>query len=131
MQVNEQLALRRLKHEYCHTVDDGDYEDWAALFTPDGTFERVGGEHLEGRDALLEMMTNEFDGRFEHTAHVVANPVIDVDGETATGSWYITFIYETADGATGWNQGIYVDAFRQIDGRWFFEDVTVEFDISS
>jgi len=102
----ERLAIRRLKHEYCHAVDAGNYDEWVALFTEDGTFERDGAAPIEGRRALREMITGEFDESFEYTAHVVTNPVIDIDGDVATGRWYVTLVYEQPDGTVGWNQGV-------------------------
>jgi len=126
----ERLAIRRLKHEYCHAVDAGNYDEWVALFTEDGTFERDGAAPIEGRRALREMITGEFDESFEYTAHVVTNPVIDVDGDVATGRWYVTLVYEQPDGTVGWNQGVYEDAYRRVDGQWLHEDVFVRFGAS-
>lgn len=124
---DERLAIRRLKHEYCHAVDGGNYETWVALFTEDGTFERAGADPIEGREALYGMIADEFDEAFEYTAHVVTNPVVDVDGDAATGRWYVTLFYEESDGTVGWNQGVYEDTYRRVDGQWLHADVFVRF----
>lgn len=131
MQWEDHLAVRRLKHEYCHTIDGGEYEEWVALFTEDGRFERAGSDAFEGADELLTMATEDFDPAFEQTAHVVANPVVDVDVDTADGRWYLFLLYRTADGDVGWNQGLYEDRFRRVDGQWRIEDVAVTFGVSS
>jgi uncharacterized protein (TIGR02246 family) len=130
MDLEAQFAIRRLKHEYCHTVDAGEYDEWVSLFTEDGTFDREGADPIEGRDALREMMLEEFDDAFEHTAHVVTNPVIDVDGDVATGRWYVTLVYESAGGTVGRNQGVYEDVYRRVSGEWLIDESVVWFDIT-
>ncbi|HUE09979.1 MAG TPA: nuclear transport factor 2 family protein [Steroidobacteraceae bacterium] len=40
---------------YCHRVDGGDGEGWAALFTDDGIFDVPGAIHLEGHEQLRNM----------------------------------------------------------------------------
>lgn len=126
---DEQVIVRQ-KHRYCHTVDSGEYSAWVDLFTEDGVFHQVGEDPVEGKAALKEMMIEEFDTAFRHTAHLVSNPLVDVDAERATGRWYIVFAYESTNGVVGWNQGRYEDTLRLVDGDWRFEEVTVEFDIS-
>lgn len=130
MHLEDELAIRRLKHEYCQTVDAGDYETWVELFTPDGLFAQAGEEPVSGRAELCSMIRDEFDDAFAETAHVTTNPVIEIDGDVASGRWYITFVYETTDGRVGWNQGVYDDTYRRVDGEWRIAESTVDFHIS-
>lgn len=118
MPGDDLAAIRRLKHEYCFLIDDGDYEAWADLFTADGRFESSQGGTYTGPDELTAFARDEFDAAFAQTAHVVTNPVIDVDGTEATGRWYLVLIFETPDGETGWVQTTYDDEYRKVDGEW-------------
>lgn len=111
-------AIQRLKHEYCFAIDTGDYREWAEMFTEDGQFVRDNGETFEGHDELYGFASEGFDEAFDHSAHVVTNPVIDVDGDSATGNWYLLLFYETADGNPGWTQAMYDDEYEKVDGEW-------------
>jgi len=126
MTAEDVAAIERLKHEYCYRIDDGDYEAWAALFTDDGRFAFADGAAFEGRDELRSFGADVFDDAHERTAHTVTNPVVDVDGDTATGRWYLALFSEGDDGETGVQQATYRDEFRRVDGEWRIESVTVD-----
>jgi uncharacterized protein (TIGR02246 family) len=118
MPTEDVHAIRRLKHEYCFAIDGGDYETWTSLFTEDGRFVRDSGETFEGHEEIHRFASEGFDEAFEHSAHVVTNPVIDVEGDTATGRWYLLLFYRDADGNGGWTQASYDDRYRKVDGEW-------------
>jgi uncharacterized protein (TIGR02246 family) len=118
MSLEAERAIERLKGEYCFAIDDGRYEEWASLFTEDGRFVQGSDDAFEGYDELYEFGSELFDPLFETVTHVVTNPVIEVDGDEATGQWYLMFIYETSDGDVGWNQARYEDEYRRVDGEW-------------
>ncbi|EMA42933.1 nuclear transport factor 2 family protein [Halobiforma nitratireducens] len=128
-------AVRRLKYDYCYAIDDGEYERWVSLFTEDGRFvlEFEGEQVYEGHQQLRTFAVDTFDDLYEHTAHFVTNPVLEVDPEDGTGSgrWYLLLCYRDADGATGWRQGRYVDEYRRIDGQWRIESSRASFGLSS
>lgn len=45
--MSSQVAMIELFARYCHSVDHGEADAWAALFTADGIFEIVGLMRLE------------------------------------------------------------------------------------
>jgi hypothetical protein len=124
MDAETDRAIRTLKSEYCYAIDGGDYGDWAALFTPEGSFAREGVDRYDGREELLEFAHDVFDPAYEQTAHVLSNPLIEADGDTATGTWYLTLRFRTPEG-TGWKQAVYEDELRKVGGEWRFGSVTV------
>lgn len=128
--VADHLALRQLKHEYCHRIDGGDYEGWVDLFTDDGSFVRVGTDRFEGRPELLSFAEDVFDPGFAHTAHHVTDPVVDVDGDAASGRWYLFLQFATPDGGGGWKQAVYEDEFRNVDGAWRIDTVNLHLQAS-
>lgn len=130
MSQSDELAIHRLKHEYCYAIDDGHYDDWVSLFTRDGRFVRDGDASYEGHEELGEMAEG-FAAAFDHSAHVVSNSVIDVDGESATGRWYLLLFYRLADGEEGWRQGVYTDCYRLVDGAWKIEETAVSYGIEN
>ena len=123
--LTDYVALTQLKHEYCHLIDGGDYEEWVALFTDDGAFGFAGEDPFEGTAGLTEFAEEVFDENYGYSAHFVANPVIEIDGDEATGNWYFCLLFETADGDLGWSQARYEDEFRRVDGEWRIVSVTI------
>ena len=118
-------AIQRLKHEYCYAIDDGRYEDWASLFTEDGRFVRANGDTFVGRDELREFAEGGFHRAFECPAHIVTNPVIDVDGDEATGRWYLLCLHRTDADEPGWVQARYDDEYRRVGDEWKIAEAAV------
>ncbi|MFC6731632.1 MULTISPECIES: nuclear transport factor 2 family protein [unclassified Haladaptatus] len=123
--VEEFLEISQLKHEYCYRIDDGDYDEWVSLFTEDGTFGRAGQDPAEGAEGLQYFATEIFDNMYQQTAHLLSNPVIDVDGDEATGQWYLLLQFTDDEGEQQWMQGRYEDEFERVDGEWKLSSVTV------
>ena len=116
--TDDRAAIRRLKHEYCYAIDGGRYGAWTELFTEDGRFVRANGDTYEGHEELYEFAADGFGPLFEQSAHVVTNPVIDVDGDAATGRWYLLLLTETPDGDVAVTQSKYEDEYVRVDGEW-------------
>jgi len=123
-------AIARMKHEYCFTIDRGQYDAWPTLFTEDGRFVRDNGDTYEGQDELAAFAHEDFDALFDSTAHVVTNPVIDVDGDRAEGEWYLLLFYRSPDGDFGFTQAWYDDTYRKVDGEWRIEESRLTYCIS-
>ena len=87
MQVLEDKdAIWRLFMEYKHHLDARDFKAYASLFTDDAVWvgnlgKAVGPAEIE---ALLVRTLEVYDSDRERTYHLVMNPVVDVDGDTAT-----------------------------------------------
>lgn len=74
--VADELAIRNLVAKYGHALDEGTAEEWAALFTEDGSWHRLnvppaslGGSGLpaevrRGRAVLTQMAREVVDGTF-------------------------------------------------------------------
>ena len=58
--------------------------------------------------------------------HQVTNPEIEVDGDRASGHWYLfqPCTFARANGAV-WMAAKYADTYVRRDGRWLFERVEV------
>ena len=88
IQVLEDIeAVKKLKARYCNAADAGDKDLFLGCFTSDATWD--GGESFgryEGRDAIR--------GLFESLPKVISfgdsiKVLIEVDGDRATGRWYL------------------------------------------
>jgi hypothetical protein len=118
MQINE-LAVR-----YCHAVDKGDGESFAATFTSDGVLNAPSGQ-LVGTAALTEFGTNG-PVRRSRPRHFLSNVLIDGDGDVARFRGYVQLFSFPAGASVARLDvtGEYDDVVRRVDGRWLFETRT-------
>lgn len=85
--VVDELACRHLVHTFYRRLDNKDYDELAALFLPDGVWNRLGTD-LVGPREIREAMQERSDWI---TAHVVTNLMVDlISTDTAETSQYIT-----------------------------------------
>ena len=58
--------------------------------------------------------------------HMVLNPVIEVDGDEATGTWYLFQPCTYAEGNQAvWGSARYDEEYVKVDGRWMFKYLTL------
>lgn len=125
-------AIRNLLGRYCELMDTGDFAGLAALFTKATLADEHGNVFATGADdmrTLWERQTilYDVDGRAGHdgkprTRHVTANPVITIDGDSATcTSSYVVFQGTDTLPLQPVVTGRYADTFASDDtGRWHF-----------
>jgi len=112
-------TLRRLKYRYLRTLDLKLWDEFADTLTED--IQASYGKRLsfDGRDAVVEYMRNSLPGSII-TVHQCHHPELTVNGDTATGTWYLEdkviseeyrFVLEGA--------AFYEDTYRrEADGVW-------------
>jgi hypothetical protein len=120
-------ALKQLKHRYAAFCDqDYDPDGLAPLFTENAIWDGGMMGRYEGREAIRKFFSE------AHTVvpfaiHHVTNAIIDVEGDRATGRWYLwqpcTF---SPAGEALWMAGRYFDEYRREDNVWRFEHVQIE-----
>lgn len=122
---DDRAAICERKHAYCDRLDATDADGFVACFAPDAELEVSVYGTARGEAELREFVAW-VDDAVAHSAHLVANPVIDVDGGTASGSWYYVVVLEYPDGEVEFGQGRYRDDFRLVDGDWTLTAVRAE-----
>ena len=116
--------IKRLKHRYFRTLDLKLWEEFADCLA-EGVEARYGTQAMgrplsfDSRDAVVEYMSANL-GPGIITTHIASHPEIDVDGDTATGSWAFedtVIVPEMKVVVRG--SGYYTDRYaREADGRW-------------
>jgi len=80
--IEEKDAIREVLAEYCFRLDGGRYDDMAALFTEDGTWDTAFGA-ATGRAAIAQqardIRTRASDNR-PRAVHLVTNIIIALEG---------------------------------------------------
>jgi ketosteroid isomerase-like protein len=99
-------------------------DDFGAFYTEDAVFD-VNGIVSTGREAIEAFYTDTGDDEeapaAQGTFHMmISNPVIDVDGDTATATFFWTGVMNTGiqERPVLWEQGREYDQLVKQDGEW-------------
>ena len=98
----EQAILKNL-YRYGHSIDYGDEEGWVDCFTEDGVFDvRARLSHqpnrvISGRDELRAFIKRHTRAPELWHKHLLIEPLIEVDGDTATVRSYLAVVMEHDD----------------------------------
>ena len=120
--------IKQLKHTYCGHCDAGyDADRLAELFTDDAIWDGgpIGVHH--GREAIRTFFKGS-SKRVPFALHMVMNPVIQVEGDQAHGSWYLwqPLVYALQQGEEAyWLSGRYDDQYRRVANSWKFSKVSL------
>ncbi len=127
--IEEKDAIRELLAEYCFRLDGGRYDEMAALFTEDGTWDTAFGA-ATGRAAIAALARDIRAHRSETGAgadrpraiHLVTNIAIALDGGSeraeVRSNW--TVVQNSPTGPKIGSGGAYADQMVKADGSWFF-----------
>ena len=134
--------IRKLKARYAEACDDDHNGDRvAALFMPDGVWHQTTLPPCNGHEEIKAFMYSvRNSGRLRRSSHQFTNPIIDVEGDKATGRWKFVMMYTgnvpedardmTDGGDTQFHRiiGRYDEEYERHNGEWFFRRllVTVE-----
>jgi len=131
----DKLEIREMIERSVRLIDDQDGASFAELFADDGVLQ-LAGTVFAGRDALRSLFRGGETGRRwtepgrllvqPGTMHVTTNPVIDVDGDSATAETDMITLKRDDDGRAKITLlARYRDRLRRADdGRWLFTSRT-------
>ena len=85
--MDDITAISHLKYRYLRSLDTKQWDEFAGCFVPETTGD-YNGLLFDNRDALVSYMKENLPEGFL-TMHQVHHPEITVDGDTATGRWYL------------------------------------------
>lgn len=124
--VEQKQRIRELKYRYGRYTDTADVDAFVELFTEDAEFDIGVYGTGSGHDELEEFIEWVAEQNVVNRVHNIFNPLITVDGETATGEWYYIALYEQDDGTVEIGQGYYDDEYRLVDGEWKISSLTAK-----
>jgi len=127
--LEEKDAIRELQAEYCFRFDNGEFDAWLDLFTPDGAFDLGTRGCFSGRDSLRTFLKSiPLRNGLPAMRHCVMNSIVQVAGERATARCYVVVIHGGAPlGLT--MAGRYEDALVKTPQGWRFQERKVYFDL--
>lgn len=118
--VESRFALERLIAEYAQAFDNHD-EDLLRGIWHEGARLLLGDAfgNFEGVEAILGSARQNWQ-KMPHMHHWMANPLIDIDGDTAVGRAAVDCLCTHVDMGPVQISGLYHDRFERRDGRWAF-----------
>lgn len=127
-EMTDYEEIQNLIARYAHAADSYSAEDWANLFTEDGSLTEY-GETVTGRDRIraLGALALQRKGRDVATAnkHMQANSAIEIRGDRASATTDLMVVCLSESGWRVRGCGVYTDEFaRDVDGRWKFQSRT-------
>jgi hypothetical protein len=131
--LEDERAVLKTLHRYAHSIDYGDEEAWVDCFAEDGVFDiRARLSHqpnrvVTGREELRAFIHGHTRAPELWHKHLLVEPLIEVDGDTATCSSYLAVVMEHDDEPILRVFGRYRDRLvRCPDGRWRFHERIAE-----
>jgi ketosteroid isomerase-like protein len=120
-------AIRDLHHEYVFRLNNRQWDDIVDCFVDDATA-NIGAHGLRRGKAEITALFKERIARMNtgkgRDAHMVAQPVISIEGDKAQGHWLMyIFITDPATGNARMTPGRHDCEYVKVNGKWKFKSV--------
>ncbi|MDB5967974.1 MAG: hypothetical protein JWQ90_424 [Hydrocarboniphaga sp.] len=131
--LEDQQAIVRLKARYVN-LNDGGWDgkgthrhaiEVADLFVDDGVWDgRPNAGYAVGREGIRALF--ESFAAVPFIVHYVTNPLIEVDGDIATGHWHALVTATLPDRQGLWTLGLYKEQYLRTAQGWKFRTLRFE-----
>lgn len=120
-------AIKQLKARYCEICDDNHNPDRiTSIFAEDGIWEGRGIGHARGHAEIRELFLG-FQKMMSFSQHMVMNPVIEVEGDRAHGTWYFFGMFTFYEGNQAkWQAARYHEDYVKSNGDWKIQHLRVK-----
>jgi hypothetical protein len=137
-ELNDLEDIRNLRLDYTHHFDGGDLDALLGLYTEDAVTDFGPFGLWSGKAEMRTGWSPYFEARadaprYSYGRHAVTNPRIQVNGDDATGDWFLIDIsyFERHSTTPRENPvvlyGTYEDIYRRVDGVWKMTRTTLHF----
>ena len=116
--IEDELGLRNLMARYVDAVNRYDPEAWIDTWAQDSSWNLLGNP-VVGRDNILALW-QQMMATFEYALLLPSSCLFDVDGDTASGHWYLHEYSRDLEGNRSTIVSRYDDTYVKQDGRWLF-----------
>ena len=125
--MNDEYEIRQLVEKYADAVCRRDKDDWASTWSDNSLWNLGSVPPVNGKEAIVNLWVNAMSG-FPYVAQLIQNGTTTVNGEEASGRWYIVEHIQTSekddDGNIKgfFNIGVYQDKYIKENGNWVFKE---------
>jgi ketosteroid isomerase-like protein len=117
--LEDELALRNLMARYADAVNRRDADAWVATWAADGVWNLLGNP-VSGRDNILALW-QQMMGSFEFALMLPSSCLFQVEGNTASGHWYLHEYTRDLQGNASTVLSRYLDTYVKQGGQWLFQ----------
>lgn len=125
-------AIKQLKARYCDVCDDDHNPSRiTTLFAEDGIWESADFGKAQGHEAICQLFQS-FQRLISFSQHMVMNPIIEIDGNTAHATWYFLgpFTFRK-DNEAKWVAVKYIDDYVKVNGEWKYQHLRANIRVSA
>ena len=115
----DEMALRNLMARYSDAVNRVDADAWIATWAEDAVWNLLGNP-VSGKDNILALW-KQMMSSFEFALMLPSTCLFEVDGNTASGHWYLTEYTRDPEGAASTVLSRYTDTYTRKEGQWLFQ----------
>jgi len=116
--------IKKLKARYGYSVDCQDYDAVMKCFAKECNADYGLFGKCNNRDEIEKWFRGTVPKAMPFCLHFIENPIIEVNGDRATGVWY--FNVPLTNGETNeasWMTGKYEDVYIREDGKWKYKEL--------
>jgi len=121
-------AIKKLRATYCYLVDAEKWDELYTHFTGKARLDFGPFGSFEGREGLKNFFGGVVAGSLSFAMHMVHDPIIEVKGDRATGTWYFEVPSTArAENRATWIAGTYEEEYLIEGGEWKFDFIKAKF----
>lgn len=119
-------AIRQLKARYCEICDnDHNQDEIVTIFTEDGIWEGDGIGRAVGHNEIRKLFAG-FQSAISFSQHMVQNPIITVDGSSASARWYFFGMFKFYRNETRrWQAARYHEIYEKVGDTWLIKHLQI------
>jgi len=115
----DDLALRNLMSQYTDAVNQRDADSWICCWAEGADWDLLGTK-AKGREEILGLWQHMMAG-FESVTMLPSSSLFSIDGEKASGHWYLQEFSLDKEGKRLTLISRYEDQYRKVDDQWLFQ----------
>jgi ketosteroid isomerase-like protein len=121
--------IKQLRYSFAWSLETADPDQLADLFLPEGVVDVGPWGRMDGQDAIRKSYGRAYKNMPKFTAvHAVTNPRIRVNGDDATGTWYLLDCSLREPNVNPLQiVGIYDEIYRRTEAGWRIKHLTLRF----
>jgi len=123
--LQEENALRNLMARYVDAVNRYDGDAWIATWAEDASWNLL-GTPVEGREAIRALW-EQMMASFEFAVMFPNSCLFEIDGNDASGHWYLHEYSRDLEGNASAILSRYLDSYVKVGGQWLFKSREYEF----
>lgn len=117
--MSDRDDIEDLVHRYSDAVTRTDHAQWAACWADEAWWDLGKGRLNHGKANIVAFWQGAI-ANLVTVVQLVHNGTVTIDGDRASGRWYVSEHLQRTNGARGMLLAWYDDTYGRIDGRWSF-----------